>query len=126
MWVAPLLVVADVSRSLSFWRDAVGGTVLVEWETYAHVQLGEGELHLATPAPQSVDKPDVELVLPSNPSRVTGEVVLHVEDVVALATHLESCGILLLAPPSEPAWGGERRCFLRDPDGHLVELTQTL
>ena len=126
MRIAPLLVVADISRSLSFWRDAVGGTVLVEWETYAHLRLGEGELHLATPAPPSADKPDVALVLPSDPSRVTSEVVLHLEDIAALTTRLASSGISLLAPPHEPVWGGERRCFLRDPDGHLVELTQAL
>lgn len=124
MRVAPLLVVHDISTSLAFWKDALGGEVLVQWETYAHLRLGEGELHLARQAPPTVDRPDVSLAPPSDTTSASAEVVLHVEDVAALAAELASGGWPLLAPPHEPAWGGERRCFLRDPDGHLVELTQ--
>jgi len=88
--------------------------------------LGDGELHLAKTAPPTVDRPGVRLVPPSDATSAAGAVVLHVDDVNALATELTSIGLAPLAPPREPAWGGERRCFLRDPDGHLVELTQRL
>jgi catechol 2,3-dioxygenase-like lactoylglutathione lyase family enzyme len=33
-------------------------------------------------------------------------------------------GVTFLTPPHD--WGGEIRCFLRDPDGHLVELSQAV
>src|ERR1700729_3807978 len=29
-----------------------------------------------------------------------------------------------LTPPHD--WGGEIRCFLRDPDGHLVEISESV
>jgi hypothetical protein len=35
-------------------------------------------------------------------------------------------GVELLGEPAEPAWGGEVRAFLRDLDGHLIEINESL
>lgn len=45
--VAPLLAVSDLSNSLHFWVDQIGGEATVQWGTYAVVQIGPGRLHLA-------------------------------------------------------------------------------
>lgn len=35
---------------------------------------------------------------------------------------LTSRGAEFLTPPQD--WGGEIRCFFRDPDGHLLEISE--
>lgn len=123
--IAPLLVVSDLERSLHFYVERLGASALMVWDTYAQLRLGAGRLHLATPSPSSYDKPGISLVPPPNPSELTGEVVLHVSDCRQVYVDLVARGVVFLEPPSNPAWDGETRCFLQDPDGHLIEISQT-
>jgi catechol 2,3-dioxygenase-like lactoylglutathione lyase family enzyme len=37
---------------------------------------------------------------------------------------LKGRGAVFLTPPVD--WGGEIRCFFRDPDGHLLEISQAV
>ena len=48
---------------------------------------------------------------------------LRVTDCQAVYEALRSRGAAFLTPPHD--WGTEIRCFLRDPDGHLVEISQS-
>jgi catechol 2,3-dioxygenase-like lactoylglutathione lyase family enzyme len=48
---------------------------------------------------------------------------LRVADCQAAYEALRSRGVAFLTAPHD--WGSEVRCFLRDPDGHLVELSQS-
>lgn len=121
--VAPLLAVADLDRSLAFWSGVLGAEVEVRWDTYALLHLGAGRLHLAVTGDPPPDRP-VRLVPPTGTGgTASGEVVLHVADCRAVVATLQECGLELLGPPAEPAWGGEVRAFALDPDGHLVEFT---
>ncbi len=120
--VAPLLVVADLTRSLGFWADRVGAEVLVRWDTYAQVRLGGGQLHLAVTGDPPPDRA-IRLVPPVGVEQATGEVVVHVADCRVVVAALEARGVRFLGPPAEPAWGGEVRTFALDPDGHLLEVT---
>ena len=47
---------------------------------------------------------------------------LRVSDCHAVYAALRARGAVFLTPPHD--WGSEIRCFLRDPDGHLVEISQ--
>ena len=123
--IAPLLVVTDLPRSLSFYVEQLGAEVLTVWDTYAQLRLGAGRLHLATPSPSSYDKPGISLVPPLDRHQVSSEVVLHVADCRQVYVSLMARGVVFLEPPSSPEWGGETRCFFQDPDGHLVEISQT-
>jgi predicted ester cyclase/catechol 2,3-dioxygenase-like lactoylglutathione lyase family enzyme len=123
--LATLLVVGDLARSVGFYRDMLGADVDVRWDTYARLRIGTGTLHLATESPGTEDKPGPALAPPGDPATVTGELVVHVSDCRAVHRELTTRGVTFLAPPSEPPRGGEVRCFLRDPDGHLIELSQT-
>ena len=123
--VAPLLVVADLPRSLAFYEHVVGATRVAAGDSYAKLALGSGELHLVTRSEATPDKPGVALVPPTDASAVHGEVVLHVRDCRATYAELVGRGAQFLAPPSVPPWGHEVRAFLRDPDGHLLEISQT-
>ena len=122
--IAPMLIVADLPRSLDFY-ERLGAQVLMAWDTYAQLRLGAGRLHLATPSPSSDDKPGIALVPPPDRYELSGEGVLHVADCRQVYVSLRARGVVFLEPPSNPAWGGETRCFLQDPDGHLIEISQT-
>jgi catechol 2,3-dioxygenase-like lactoylglutathione lyase family enzyme len=122
--VAPLLVVRDLPRSLAFYVDVLGATAVDSWESYAQLRLGSGRIHLVTPSAGTDDKPGVQLVPLASSRSVSGEVVIHVVDCRRVYDELAGRGVKFLAPPTEPPWGGEVRCFLQDPDGHLVEFSE--
>lgn len=125
--VAPLLVVADLPRSLAFYEHVVGATRVEAGDSYAKLALGSGVLHLATRSEPTPDKPGVTLAPPDAASpEVHGEVVLHVRDCRARFAQMTARGATFLAPPTVPPWGHEVRAFLRDPDGHLIELSEVV
>jgi catechol 2,3-dioxygenase-like lactoylglutathione lyase family enzyme len=70
----------------------------------------------------TADKPTVVFAPPDDPDRVSHAMTLRVADCQAAYEALRSRGAAFLTPPYD--WGSEVRCFLRDPDGHLVEISQ--
>lgn len=121
--VAPLLAVADLEASLSFWVQRLGAKVQVRWDTYALLRLGAGRLHLAVAGDAPPDRA-IRLVPPEHdPERASGEVVLEVADCRYVVATLQERGVQFLGPAREAPWGGEVRAFARDPDGHLVEIS---
>ncbi len=58
---------------------------------------------------------------PADAGRVSHAMTLRVADCQAAYEALRSKGAAFLTPPHD--WGTEIRCFLRDPDGHLVEIS---
>jgi len=60
---------------------------------------------------------------PHDPDQVSHAMTLRVDDCQAVYEALRSRGAVFLTPPHD--WGAEIRCFLRDPDGHLVEISQS-
>ncbi|WP_433833263.1 VOC family protein [Actinoplanes sp. CA-015351] len=123
--VAPLLVVRDVATSVAFYRR-LGFEAAAEWSTYAKLVNGTGILHLATPGDPPPDRPDVVLRAPDVLSpTVAAAIVVQVEDCRRACAELVVAGVGLLGEPFEPEWGGEVRAFLRDPDGHLIEINET-
>ncbi|MEV6302169.1 VOC family protein [Actinoplanes sp. NPDC051861] len=124
--IAPLLVVRDVARSVSFYRR-LGFEPAVEWAGYAKLTGGPGILHLAAGGEPPPDRPDVALVAPDASARaVAAAVVVQVDDCRAACADLVAAGVELLGEPVEPEWGGEVRAFLRDPDGHLIEINAAI
>ncbi len=69
------------------------------------------------------DKPTVTFAPPTDPETVNSELNIRVPDCFAAYKVLRSRGAEFLTPPVD--WGYEVRAFLRDPDGHLIELTQS-
>jgi catechol 2,3-dioxygenase-like lactoylglutathione lyase family enzyme len=59
---------------------------------------------------------------PTDADRVSHAITVRVADCQAAYEALRSNGATFLTPPHD--WGAEIRCFLRDPDGHLVEISQ--
>lgn len=120
-----LLVVKNIERSRSFYRDVLGATIYREYGGTSCVLKFQGTwILLVTGGGPTKDKPDVTFAPPPDPKVVTHELTLRVPDCQAAYEILKSRGAEFLTPPVK--WDREIRCFFRDPDGHLLEISQVL
>ena len=119
-----LLVVGDLARSVAFYRDVVGATVYREYGgTSCVLQLLGTWLLLVTGGEPTKDKPTVTFAPPADPNAVSHELIIGVPDCRAAFEALRSRGAEFLTPPVEYDW--EIRAFLQDPDGHLLEISES-
>ena len=123
--IMPLIAVADLPRSVAFYTDGLGATVVTQLDHYALVELDGSLLHLAIEGPAPPDRADVALAAPMGRSR-PHLIVIDVADCVRTADDLARLGARRLGEATIPPWGGERRCFVLDPDGHVLELNERL
>ena len=119
-----LLVVEEIDRSRSFYRDVLGATVYREYGGTSCVLSFLGNwILLVTGGGPTKDKPEVTFAPPTEPNTVSHQLTLRVPDCQAAYETLRSRGAVFLTPPVR--WEhGEIRCFFRDPDGHLLEISQ--
>jgi catechol 2,3-dioxygenase-like lactoylglutathione lyase family enzyme len=119
-----LIVASDFARSLAFYRDVLGATVVRQiTDVLCLLSFGGGEFLLTVGGGPTKDKPTVAFASPIDPDRVSSELNIRVPDCFAAYEVLRSRGAEFLTPPVD--WGYEVRAFMRDPDGHLIELTQS-
>ena len=120
-----ILAVANVERSLAFYRDRLGFEVEATYDDppYATLALPGMRLSLAEQGHPAVDRPGVAMAAPLDPSRADVVLVVEVDDARAEYRRLSDEGVRFLAEPYEPPWGG-CRFFCVDPDGYLVEIEQ--
>jgi catechol 2,3-dioxygenase-like lactoylglutathione lyase family enzyme len=78
-------------------------------------------LLLVTGTGPTEDKPTVAFAEPNDPDRVDHAFTIRVTDCYAAYEDLRARGAEFLTQPYER--GSETRCFLRDPDGHLFEIS---
>ncbi|HEU0003304.1 MAG TPA: VOC family protein [Ktedonobacteraceae bacterium] len=120
-----LLVVSDMEQARHFYRDVLGATVYREYGGTSCVLNFQGSwLLLVTGGGPTRDKPTVTFAPPSDPDTVTHELTIRVPDCQAAYETLKARGAVFLTPPVD--WGREIRCFFRDPDGHLLEISQVV
>jgi catechol 2,3-dioxygenase-like lactoylglutathione lyase family enzyme len=120
-----ILAVADVGRSVAFYRDRIGFEVeaLYDDPPYATLTLAGARLSLAEEGHAAEDRPGVVLTAPADPARANVVLVVETDDARAEHRRLAGEGVRFLAEPYEPPWGG-CRFFCVDPDGYLVEIEQ--
>jgi catechol 2,3-dioxygenase-like lactoylglutathione lyase family enzyme len=118
-----ILVVSDLAASVSWYRDVLGASLFREYGgTSAVFDLNGAWLLLVTGGEPTPDKPDVRFEPPSDPNTVTHSFTLRVEDCQAAYETLVARGAEFLTPPHD--WGAEIRCFFRDPDSNLFEISE--
>ncbi len=118
-----LLVVADIERARGFYVDVLGAKLFREYGgTSAVLEFQGNWLLLVTGGGPTEDKPDVVFEPPLDPNRVSHQLTMRVPDCRAAYEVLRSRGAEFLTPPVDR--GGEIRCFFRDPDGHLLEISE--
>jgi catechol 2,3-dioxygenase-like lactoylglutathione lyase family enzyme len=121
--VTHILVVGDPARSQDFWVNVLGAELYREYGGTSVVLRFAGTwLLLVSGGGPTADKPSVVFAPPGDPDQVSHAMTLRVADCHAVYDALRSRGAVFLTPPHD--WGPEIRCFLRDPDGHLVEISQ--
>jgi len=117
-----VLVVSDPSASRSFYERVLGAEVFREYGTSVVLRfLGTWLLLVGGGAP-TPEKPDVRFAAPSDPNTVSHEITIRVPDCRAAYETLRTRGADFLTPPVESE--SEVRCFFRDPDGHLLEVSE--
>jgi catechol 2,3-dioxygenase-like lactoylglutathione lyase family enzyme len=120
--VTHLLIVRNVARSRRYYADVLEARVLMEGPP-SILRFYNTWLVLAEEGGPTDDKPDVIAVAPRDSHTLTSALNLRVADIYALYERWRARGADFLTPPKVHA--GEFRCYLRDPDGHIIEVGQS-
>jgi catechol 2,3-dioxygenase-like lactoylglutathione lyase family enzyme len=116
------IVAEDVARSSAFYVDVLGGELVLEGEP-SIVQLANSWIIINVGGGPTDDKPEVILETPPDPNRTSSFLNIRVADIQSVYEEWGSRGADFLTPPVQHA--SEIRCYIRDPDGHLIEVGQT-
>ena len=122
MIVTHFIVSDDVERSRRFYTEVLGGTVVFGPEP-TNIALANTFIVINVGGGPTDDKPTVTLETPSDPDRVSSFLNIRVADIQAVYAEWSARGAQFLTPPKQHQY--EIRCYIRDPDGHLIEVGQT-
>jgi lactoylglutathione lyase len=120
--VTHFLVVADQDRSREFYQSVFGATVVLERDPVI-LKLANSWLILNVGGGPTDDKPAVTLTTPPNPDLTSAFLNLRVADIMACYSEWSAKGAEFLTEPKDH--GREIRAYIRDPDGHLIEVGQS-
>jgi catechol 2,3-dioxygenase-like lactoylglutathione lyase family enzyme len=117
------LVVSDQDRSREFYRSVFDGQVLMERDPVI-IKVANSWLILNEGGGPTDDKPTVTLTTPPDPDRTSAFLNVRVADIGATYAAWLARGAEFLTEPKDH--GREIRAYIRDPDGHLIEVGQTV
>ena len=123
MALTHILVVSDLPRAQNFYKNVLGAEIYREYGgTSCVLQFQGAWLLLVTGGGPTEDKPDVTFSPPADSNMVSHAMTIRVGDCSAAYEILRSRGAEFLTSPLDR--GAEVRCFFRDPDGHLLEISE--
>lgn len=122
--IAYFLTVADINRSAEYYQNIFGALILSRGDGNApgYVQLANVWIILNVGGGPTPDKPTVTLVAP-DPNRVSSFMNFRVADIQACYKLWKERGATFLTKPLDKY--GEWRCYVRDPDGYIIEVGQS-
>jgi catechol 2,3-dioxygenase-like lactoylglutathione lyase family enzyme len=120
--LAHFIVSADVERSTRFYSEVLGGKVVFSGEP-TYVALSNSWIIINLGGNPTDDKPTITLATPDEPDRVSSFLNIRVRDIEAVYAEWSARGAEFLTAPKHHQY--EIRCYVRDPDGHLIEVGQT-
>ena len=120
--VTTLLIVKDVARSRRFYEKVFDAEVIDDGEP-AVLRLANTWLLINRGGGPTDDKPTVTAAPPADPDRLSIALNLRVADIRACYDLWRSRGAKFLTEPK--VHESEIRCYIRDPDGYLIEVGQT-
>jgi catechol 2,3-dioxygenase-like lactoylglutathione lyase family enzyme len=120
--LAHFIVSDDVERSRRFYSEVLGGRVVFSGDV-TYVALSNSWIIINVGGGPTDDKPAVTLEAPRDPDRVSSFLNIRVQDIEAVYAQWSAKGAHFLTPPKQHQY--ETRCYIRDPDGHLIEVGQT-
>src|SRR3989441_6649927 len=116
------IVSDDVERARRFYTEVLGGETLYAGEP-SFVALANSWIIINLGGGPTDDKPTVTLETPPDPNRVSSFLNIRVADIQAVYAEWSARGAEFLTPPKQHET--EIRCYIRDPDGYLIEVGQT-
>ena len=102
--------------------EVPGGRVVFGPEP-TNVQLANSFIIINTGGGPTDDKSTVTLETPSDPDRVSSFLNIRVTDIRAVDAEWSARGAQFLTQPKQHKC--EIRCYIRDPDGYIIEVGQT-
>jgi catechol 2,3-dioxygenase-like lactoylglutathione lyase family enzyme len=117
-----ILVVDESATSRRWYEEVLGAEVQSEYGTSVVLRFRGAWLLLVEGGDPTEDKPTVTLAPPSDPDTRDNLFTIRVSDCHAVYEELRSRGATFLTAPM--SHGPETRCFFRDPDGHLFEISE--
>jgi catechol 2,3-dioxygenase-like lactoylglutathione lyase family enzyme len=115
------LVVSDQDRSREFYQTLLGGKVVSPRDPVI-MKVANSWLILNDGGGPTDDKPTVTLTTPADPDRTSAFLNIRVADIHAIYDEWSAKGAQFLTEPKDH--GREIRAYVRDPDGHLIEVGQ--
>ena len=122
--LAHFIVSDDVERSARFYTEVLGGRLVYSGPGgLTYVQLANSWIIINVGGGPTDDKPTVTLETPRDPDLADSFLNIRVSDIHAVYADWSARGAEFLTPPKQHKT--ELRCYIRDPDGHLIEVGQT-
>ena len=115
------ITVRSVARSRDFYSRVLGGTVVLE-ENPCIVKLSNSWILVEFPVGRPPDKPGISVVNYEPGDTTSIFLNLRVADIQACYEEWTSKGAEFVTPPIDRE--AELRCYMRDPDGYLIEVGQ--
>ncbi len=123
--LAHFLTVADIERSIRFYEKVFDGRILSRGDSNGapgYVQIANTWLLVNVGGGPTADKPSVTLSVP-DPNRMSAFMNIRVADIHACYALWQSRGADFITEPKTKY--GEIRCYMRDPDGYIIEVGQS-
>ena len=124
--VTHFLTVADVDRSLRFYEAVFGGRILSKGDSKGapgYLQLANSWLIVNGGGGPTPDKPSVTLSVLADRDKISSFMNIRVADIKACYELWKSRGAEFITEPKDKY--GETRCYIRDPDGYIIEVGQS-
>jgi catechol 2,3-dioxygenase-like lactoylglutathione lyase family enzyme len=115
-YIAPVFRVADLARSMAFYRDRLGFEVEFNYENfYASVCRDHCHVHLKCAPPAPRDQAALERAEDL-------DACITVIDAAALSSSFAGAGVAFAVPLRTVPYGTE--FYVRDPDGYVLGFIQ--
>jgi catechol 2,3-dioxygenase-like lactoylglutathione lyase family enzyme len=123
--IAQFLTVADIDRSVDYYATVFGGRILSRGDrdgAPGYVQIANTWLIVNIGGGPTPDKPSVTLSVLADRDSISSFMNIRVADIHACYNLWKSRGAEFITPPMDKY--GETRCYIRDPDGYVIEVGQ--
>lgn len=120
-FIAPLILVEDINRSRAFYEQILGQTVKFDFGEDVQFE-GDFSIHQREHFQSLLGGADV---YPVGRKANWGEFYFETDEIEAIEQRLREAGVEFIHPVREQPWG-ERVLRVYDPDGHILEIGESL
>jgi predicted enzyme related to lactoylglutathione lyase len=124
--VTHFITVTNIERSLRFYEKVFGGRILSRGDSKGapgYIQIANTWLIVNVGGGPTPDKPSVTLSPPADPDSISSFMNIRVADIQACYELWRQRGAEFITEPKDKY--GETRCYIRDPDGYIIEIGQS-